>query len=124
MSAVTSLVGQYCIPIPVLGAIIGNSLGMALYSNIKNTAFERQREIIDGYIEDLMKQKAELEKDYIEMAASLEKSVCEFMNICAIAFSEDIEAAFSGSIRLAASMGVNSDEILDTREKIDAYFIS
>ena len=123
MSAVTSLVGQYFIPIPILGAIIGNSFGMALYSNIKNTAFERQREIIDGYIEDLMKQKTELEKDYIELAASLEKAVFEFLEICAIAFSDDIETAFFGSVKLATSMGVDPEEILDTREKIDAYFM-
>ena len=123
VSTVTSLVGQYFIPIPVLGVIIGNSFGMVLYSNIKDSMFERQREIINGYIEDLMNQKAELEKDYVELAASLEKSVCEFINICAMAFSEDAEAAFSGSIRLAKSMGVNSEEILDTREKIDAYFL-
>ena len=41
-----------------------------------------------------------------------------------LAFSLDITTAFYGPINYAKNLGVNEDEILDSKEKIDAYFLN
>ncbi|MFD8247691.1 hypothetical protein [Nocardia sp. NPDC059691] len=39
------------------------------------------------------------------------------------AFSPDVHVALAGSVELAMELGVASDEILDSDEKVDAYFL-
>lgn len=40
-----------------------------------------------------------------------------------MAFVPDVRLAFEGSIELAAACGVPIEEILDSKEKIDSYFM-
>lgn len=39
------------------------------------------------------------------------------------AFSIDVNIAFDGSIKLARELGVLTEEILDTPEKVKSYFM-
>ena len=44
VSALSSFVGQAAIPIPVLGAIIGNAVGMFLYQIAKDTLARKEQQ--------------------------------------------------------------------------------
>lgn len=123
MSAVTSLLGQYVIPVPILGAIIGNTVGMFTYSKMKNSYFEKQAALFEGYINELEEQKSWLDEEYKKLYEEIQVLISEFMSICEMAFSVDINEAFEGSIMLAKKMGVSDREILDSKEKIASYFM-
>ncbi len=47
----------------------------------------------------------------------------QFMTILDCAFSPDIRTAFRGSVELAREMGVPTEEIIDNKEKLYAYFL-
>ena len=42
----------------------------------------------------------------------------QYMDILSRAFSSDIRIAFNGAVELAKEMGVPTDEILDTKDKV------
>lgn len=46
-----------------------------------------------------------------------------FLEIMPRAFSPDIQQAFEGSVDLAKEFGVSSEEILDSKEKLNAFFM-
>ena len=47
-----------------------------------------------------------------------------FMELLDKAFAPDISLAFEESIELAKSCGVPTDEILDSKDKVAAYFLN
>jgi hypothetical protein len=46
-----------------------------------------------------------------------------YMDILNLTYSADVVKVFNGSVEMAKYMGVPSNEILDSKEKIDSYFI-
>ena len=46
-----------------------------------------------------------------------------YMDVLAVAFVPDVLQALQGSAKLAKTMGVPTEEILDTREKVFSYFM-
>ena len=46
-----------------------------------------------------------------------------YLSILDQAFSTDPRIAIAGSVELAKQMGVPCEEILDSKEKIDSYFL-
>lgn len=124
VSALSSLIGQAAIPVPVLGAIIGNAVGMMLYNFAKDSFAAREKAIINRYIDDLRKLDESLKAEYEEHLEMLNRSFLRFLDILTRAFSVDIKAAFEGSIILATQMGVPTDEILYSHDDIVAYFMA
>lgn len=122
VSALSTLIGQVAIPVPILGAIIGNSIGMMLYNIGKEAFNEKEREIINQYLEEINALDEKLSIGYTKYIESLSKSYAKFLNILTNAFSTDAEAAFTDSIELALHFGVSSEEILDSHSKIISYF--
>ena len=64
-----------------------------------------------------------LNEKYREYIAGLMVSIKSFLDILERAFSPNIEIAFNGSVDLARKMGVPENEILNSREKVAAYFL-
>ena len=65
----------------------------------------------------------DLQQQYREYIIGLSKDMELFMGILSLAFAPDISIAFDGSVSLAKEMGVPTEEILDTKEKMLSYFL-
>lgn len=122
VSALSSFAGQVLIPVPVLGAVIGNAVGTMLYQISKDSLSKKEQQLIEEYIESINRLDAELEDQYQNFLAELSRDVAVFMEILDRAFAPDIRLAFAGSVQLAKKMGVPAEEILDSKEKIISYF--
>ena len=122
VSALSTLIGQIAIPVPVLGAIIGNSIGMMLYNIGKDAFNTKEKEIINQYLNEINALDEKLSTEYAKYVESLSQSYAKFLNILTNAFSTNAETAFNGSIALALEFGVSSNDILDSYSKISSYF--
>lgn len=122
VSALSTLLGQVAIPIPVLGAIIGNAIGMTLYSIGKDTLIGKEKAIIDKYISELEALDKTLTTEYQEYIVALNRDYLQFLGILSTAFSVDPTTAFKGSIALAQKLGVPTEDILDSHAKVVSYF--
>lgn len=124
VSALSSIVGQVVVPVPVLGAIIGNTVGTLVYKTTKGYVYSKEEQLIKQYLEELKQIDELLDEDYKECVELLNEEMEEFLSLLELAFSPDIDICFKGSIDLAISMGVPTEEILDTKEKVDDYFMN
>jgi len=122
VSALSTLIGQIAIPVPILGAIIGNSIGMMLYNIGKDAFNTKEKEIINQYLKEINTLDGKLSAEYATYVESLTQSYAKFLNILTSAFSTNAETAFNGSIALALEFGVSSNDILDSYSKITSYF--
>ena len=122
VSALSTLIGQIVIPVPILGAIIGNSIGMMLYNIGKDAFNTKEKEIINQYLNEINALDEKLSIEYTKYVESLTQSYAKFLNILTSAFSTNAETAFNGSIALALEFGVPSTDILDSYSKISSYF--
>lgn len=122
VSALSTLLGQVAIPVPVLGAIIGNAIGMTLYSIGKDTLMGKEKAVIDKYISELQALDKTLDAEYQEYVVALNRGYLQFLSILSTAFSVDPEIAFRGSITLAQKLGVPTEDILDSHAKVVSYF--
>ena len=122
ISALSTMIGQAIIPIPILGAIIGNSVGMMVYQFSKEAFKNREIGIIHSYIQDLKELDEKLSDEYKKFVTKLNEEYLNYLDMLEVAFSADIEVAFTGSIQLALSFGVPMEEVLDSHKKVVAYF--
>ena len=123
VSALSTLIGQVAIPVPILGAIIGNSIGMMLYKIGKDAFNEKEKEIINQYLEEINALEEKLSVEYAKYIESLNQSYAKFLNILTTAFSANAEVAFAGSVELALKLGVPAEDVLDSHAKVISYFI-
>lgn len=123
ISAMSSFAGQVLIPIPVVGAVIGNAVGTTLYSLAKDNLSQKEVDLIQTYLKNINQHEFELQAIYQEYIEHLNAQLEKFLDIMDRAFAPDIRIAFEGSIELARLTGVPYEEILDTPEKIDEYFL-
>lgn len=123
VSALSSFAGQILIPVPVLGAVIGNTVGTMMYQIAKDNLSAREQKIFEEYAEAVRQLDVSLQDQYQEFVDEIGKDTKLFMELLNRAFAPDIRVAFEGSIDLAKSCGVPVDEILDSKEKIASYFM-
>lgn len=117
VSALSSFAGQILIPVPVLGAVIGNTVGTMMYQIAKDNLSAREQKIFEEYAEAVRQLDVSLQDQYQEFVDEIGKDTKLFMELLNRAFAPDIRVAFEGSIDLAKSCGVPVDEILDSKEK-------
>ena len=123
ISALSSFIGQAVIPVPVLGAVIGNTIGTVMYQIGKDKFSEKEQTILREYSESLRQLDENLQEKYQHYILRLTKEVETFMTMIEGAFSTDVNIAFEGSLKLASELGVPVEEILDTPEKVKSYFM-
>lgn len=123
ISTVSSVLGQTVIPIPILGAIIGNVAGMFLYDIVKNQGLEREQNLIAGYHSEIKILDQQLETQYQHLRSMLKKEFERFESLLEFAFNKDVNLAFAGSIELARVSGVPEEDILKTKAEIASYFL-
>ena len=123
VSAVSSIAGQALIPAPYLGAVIGNAVGTMLYQILKDVCSDQEKKLVEDYLHSLDELNSKLDDEYKGFINELNENMKLFMDILERAFSPDISEAFEGSVALAKEMGVPTEEILDTKEKVFSYFM-
>ena len=124
VSAVASMFGQTLIPIPVLGAIIGNMTGMFLYQIAKEHLSEKEQVLIANYQQSFAYLNKMLEERYKELISQLKKELAKYASILELAFDKDVNIAFEGSVALANYVGVTPERILQNKRDIDQYFLN
>lgn len=124
ISAVAALLGQAVIPIPVVGALIGNSIGRILYDIGKEVCSDNEQKIIEEYCSECFALNDKFEEKYKETIKMLNDKFEQFNSITEFAFDKNVNIAFDGSIELARIVGVEDGKILKTKDEIDAYFLN
>lgn len=124
VSAISSVAGQFLIPIPVLGAVIGNIVGEFVYELCKNQGSLKAQKIIDSYHAEMEQLNQQLGVQYLNVVIEIQKMLEKFKNLEEMAFDENVNTAFNGSIDLATEVGVAASIILKTKDDIDNFFMS
>ena len=124
VSAVASMLGQTLIPVPVLGAIIGNMAGMFMYQIAKDYLSETEQVLIHNYRESFAALNKMLEERYQQLMAQLKKELAKYTSMLELAFDPNVNIAFDSSIALADYVGVAQDRVLRSKANIDNYFLN
>ena len=124
VSAFSSFVGQAIIPVPILGALVGNAVGTTVYELGKGFYNKREAELLAHYAQELKALDIELESEYAACISDLRENMSEYISLLEKAFSPNSAMAFSCSVELAASLNVPDSEILHTREEVDDFFLN
>lgn len=124
VSTVSSMLGQAVIPLPVLGAIIGNVAGMFLYDIAKTQGLKREASLIANYQAEMEALLERLDEQGRALMRLLEENLKKFQSMMDLAFDPDVNLAFSASIQFARFNGVPEDKILKTKADIDAFFLT
>lgn len=123
VSAVSSFIGQALIPVPILGAVIGNTVGTVMYKAVSSSLSKKEAELINRYLADQRVLDKELATQYNELIVKLDESLALYLTVLERAFAPDLQIALLGSVELARELGVPTEEILDTKDKTLAYFL-
>jgi len=124
VSAVASLIGQTVIPIPVLGAVIGNVAGMFMYGIAKDHLSEKEQTITERFLTEMHTLDQVLEFKYQKFIELLRKEFAKYKSILELAFDPQANIAFANSITLAELVGVSDEKILREKSNIDTYFLN
>lgn len=123
VSTLSSTLGQTIIPVPVLGALIGNAAGTFMWKVAKDSLNKYEQDLIARYAAERKKLDAKLSQKYQIYVENLNASLSVYYGLLDVAFDPDVEKAFTGSIELARSVGVAEHEILKSSAEIDSYFL-
>lgn len=122
VSAVASMIGQAVIPVPILGAIIGNAIGMIMYQSGKDALTRQDCKLLCRYAENLKVYQNEKLAEYDDLLKQLEDNLGTYLMLLNEAYSPDINLALEGAVRMARFLGVSEEQILDSDTKFDAFF--
>lgn len=123
ISAISSLAGQMIIPVPILGVVIGNIVGEFVYELCKKQGSLKSKEIIESYHTEMINLNQKLDIQYFQVVMEIQKELEKFKDLEALAFNEDVNVAFQGSIDLARASAVEESKILKTISDIDNFFL-
>lgn len=124
ISAAAALLGQALIPLPVLGAVIGNMVGMFMYQIAKDHLSQKEQILIANYRSSFASLGEMLENRYQELIGQLKKEIAKYTSVLELAFDKDINITFSGSIALADYVGAPQEKVLRGKRDIDYYFMN
>ncbi len=122
VSAISSVLGEMLIPIPVLGAVIGNVAGSYMYEIAQNYMSHKEQILIQKYNQEIAELNQNIDKRYTIFIEKLQKQEQKYNSMIELAFSLDVNQALAGSIKLAHSTGVASEKILKSKKEIYNFF--
>ncbi len=123
VSALSSFAGQVLIPVPVLGAVIGNTVGTLIYQVGKDQLSKKEQAIINGYLKEIQQHDEQLSAEYQKAITAIQSNFTVYLELVTCAFSPDLQTALDGSVTLAQSMGVPTEELLCNKEQVMSYFM-
>ena len=78
---------------------------------------------MEQYLKSQVLLDERLNVRYGKYLEELKSNMTAYMSLLGNAFDPDVDTAFDGSIKLAQALHVPMDEILDTPEKVQDYFL-
>lgn len=124
ISTVSSVVGPAVIPVPILGTIVGNTVGMWIYNIAKAVLTQAELESIKqrNMELELLQQKLDIEyKHYLE---KIEKRINDYEDILSYALDKDALVAYKSAEMAAYHLGL-TDKIEELSiEERDNYFLN
>ena len=124
VSAAAGFAGQTLIPIPVVGALVGNIVGTTAYELGKDVLRRNEQSLLSRYAEEQEALADELADEYTECITHLNRGMARYIDVLGRAFSPDIDVSFMGSVELATFVGVPGREILKNKNDVDDFFLS
>lgn len=124
ISSTASMIGQTLIPIPALGAVIGNITGEFLYKLWRDVDEKETNALIDVHRTEVELLNKQLDEKYLKFILELKEKFNEFNDIEKLAFDKNVNIAFERSIELAIYIGVPYEKILKNNNERDNYFLS
>jgi len=119
VSALSSLIGQTIIPLPVLGAVIGNITGEFVYNICKKVSNDAEAELIAEHNRNINILDNKLQEETEKILDNIRNSAKKFINIEAMVFDEELNSNFCKSIERANFIGVPQEKILKTLDDIN-----
>ena len=113
MSAVSSMLGEILIPIPVLGAIIGNTVGMFMMNIARSYLSSEEQKLIATYQKEMTELKNQLDSEYNALVEKLETELAEYGSLVDLAFDADVNIRFERILSRAKLIGANTDRLVD-----------
>ena len=123
VSALSSIIGQVAIPIPVLGAIIGNAVGMLMENIAKSYLSSKEEKLIAEYRTSMDQLDKKLSEEHSAFLKSVMSKLKEYESLMALAFDEDPTVRLDSAKSRAALLGADSSRILSD-DDMDALFDS
>lgn len=123
ISTLSSFVGQSVIPVPVLGAVLGNTVGQIIYRSAASSLSRRESELLARYLTEQRMVDERLAAEYGELIDELAAEIASYVDLLDQAFSPDLPAALDASVELALTLGVSAEELLDSPERARSYFM-
>ena len=123
VSALFSFAGQVIIPIPILGAVVGNAIGTVMYQLSKQFLSSKEQAMFEKYVASIQEIDNDIQERYQHFIFEINEDLRIFVDVLDRAFSVDVRDAYLGSIELAKEMGVPEDEIIDSDAKRYNYFL-
>ncbi len=114
-----------------LGAHMGEELSK-LTQAVSQLAFEygryvlyaKEQALLEAYLKNQRVLDDQLQQQYDAFLQELQENAAQFQSLIDKAFSSDIHEALMHSATLAGASGVNEEEVLNSIEDIDSYFMA
>ena len=97
VSALSSMLGHAVIPIPILGAVIGNNIGTFLYEIAKDNLTMKEKLLIADYLKEIQEYSYFLDNEFELYNHQLQREIKNYYKLLGKAFSPDYNIAFQGS---------------------------
>lgn len=85
--------------------------------------YRYEQALITGYLEHQRELDNELQNQWDAYVEEMQKDAEAFRRLVEEAFTTNVRASLQASAQLARNLGVREEEILDTMEKIDDFFM-
>lgn len=121
-SALSAMLGQTLVPIPVLGAIVGNTVGMLMLEISRNYLDSDEQQLIQEYVTKMSALDNKYVEEYSRLLKEIQNKEHKFNSLVELAFDKDVNKAFYSSVALALSEDVDEGMILKNLNDIDSYF--
>jgi len=122
VSAIASVMGQVLIPVPILGAVVGNAVGMFMYGIAKDNLSKQEQALILGFNDRIQKLNEKLDAHNKALIDLLNQEFAKFKSVAELAFDLNVNVAFAGSVTLAQYVGCSDERILKNKLDVDAFF--
>ena len=123
ISAMASLTGQSLIPIPVLGAIIGNIAGELIYEVGKKICNDKELEIIKNIQKRNRTYNEELNNELEQYMKYIQTEFNRYKTYEELAFDQDLNTAFENAVKLARHVGTPEENILLTDDDLKHFLM-
>ena len=100
------------LPVPILGAIIGNTVGMFMMNIARSYMSAEEQKLIEAYQKEMSAIKSQLDTEYKALVEKLEAELAEYDSLVALAFDADINIRFSSIISRARLVGANTARLV------------